>query len=746
MENNNINVDLIRGHVDTIILRSILDEDKYGLEILNYIKEKSNSMYSLKQPTLYSCLKRLEKIGYIRSYKGDMSNGAKRVYYNLLPDGRDFVMQDQYQWEFSRTIIDNLLSDKDFDPTTTPPFNPTEFRPMTKRQSPKGFEDDFIVSKLSVDDREIQKQDLPYSNNDTNTIENDEESNFVPKSAPKNFNNILKSIAQGLNNESLPEVEEKIYQQISFEAGKNKTKEELSEEILAKKINEKTKQFDSSQNLNIESYGMQYPFSAKNQGSNKYNSGFDVYSNSTYSVENENPSAKYADKVKKIFFSDDDAEITDTQNNELKENSTKISQTLYNDSDNVAQENVLSSDILQNDIVNNSVKQDIIAKNSNDANLAFENKATLADSAQDCNSTAAYDNENNFSYSAKGYSETSHTEHDNNSMFVDDFEHASPLSDNNYNKFEGEINSENNEACHDNNYDEHHDKKLSKHDKKNAERENNSGKYAVRNDNKHNKNLSSASETENYYVSTRENEENQHISETNSNSSANVGSTNSTSNSSKAATRSVNYIKSFGEIYNNQQEITPPATQEKTHAGVDYDFLTMNDLKEKLNKEGYSFKPYYKKNTVEYFVNKYYYNSKVLLFSSLVFYLFIIVESLIIFFTTKTALPNQLNVMLICLFVPLIYPLYALIKFLISPKQRKPSNFNFKSALLTSFIIIVNAGLIIACLAFLAFQATFSSITSLINPLIVPLTLLLNIPIAVLIYQLFYSSKKFFLR
>ena len=133
MDKSNVNIDLIRGHVDTIILKSLYYEDKYGYEILNEIKEKSKGMYTLKQPTLYSCLKRLEKQGYIRSYKGDTSNGAQRVYYSLQPAGRAFLESDQHQWEFSRTIIDSLLSSEEFDPEKhVAPFDPSNFRPLTR--------------------------------------------------------------------------------------------------------------------------------------------------------------------------------------------------------------------------------------------------------------------------------------------------------------------------------------------------------------------------------------------------------------------------------------------------------------------------------------------------------------------------------------------------------------------------------------------------------------------------------------
>ena len=65
-----VSSDLIRGHINTIILRALYDGDKYGYEIIAEIEQKSHGQYSLKQPSLYSALKRLEKDGYVTSYWG----------------------------------------------------------------------------------------------------------------------------------------------------------------------------------------------------------------------------------------------------------------------------------------------------------------------------------------------------------------------------------------------------------------------------------------------------------------------------------------------------------------------------------------------------------------------------------------------------------------------------------------------------------------------------------------------------
>ena len=56
MDNSDVNKDLIRDHVDTIILSTLENEDRYGLDILEVIQKNSKGLYELKQPTLYSCL------------------------------------------------------------------------------------------------------------------------------------------------------------------------------------------------------------------------------------------------------------------------------------------------------------------------------------------------------------------------------------------------------------------------------------------------------------------------------------------------------------------------------------------------------------------------------------------------------------------------------------------------------------------------------------------------------------------
>lgn len=124
-ESNQIGADIIRGHINTIILRALYERDKYGYEIINDIEAKSHGQYSLKQPTLYSALKRLENQGYIKAYwkTDEVSSGGRRKYFTLTENGKEITEKNLAEWEYSRTIIDSLISDRSFDfsqPAPTP--------------------------------------------------------------------------------------------------------------------------------------------------------------------------------------------------------------------------------------------------------------------------------------------------------------------------------------------------------------------------------------------------------------------------------------------------------------------------------------------------------------------------------------------------------------------------------------------------------------------------------------------------
>lgn len=77
-----------RGQLSTIILMTLLERDKYGYEIIDEVLHNTSGKVSIKQPSLYSSLKRMEEQTLISSYWRDSEIGGKRHYYHLTDLGK----------------------------------------------------------------------------------------------------------------------------------------------------------------------------------------------------------------------------------------------------------------------------------------------------------------------------------------------------------------------------------------------------------------------------------------------------------------------------------------------------------------------------------------------------------------------------------------------------------------------------------------------------------------------------------
>ncbi len=104
-----INSEMLRGHIDTIILLSLVDGDRDSNEIRADIEKKSENRYSVKQGTFYSAMKRLTKQNYIKEYRSSASDGIRRKYYSLTEKGKRFLDKNREEWLQSKELIDGLI-------------------------------------------------------------------------------------------------------------------------------------------------------------------------------------------------------------------------------------------------------------------------------------------------------------------------------------------------------------------------------------------------------------------------------------------------------------------------------------------------------------------------------------------------------------------------------------------------------------------------------------------------------------
>lgn len=105
-----INKEVLKGHIDTLLLALLQIRDMYGYELAKMVREKSGNQFELKEGTLYLSLKRLEKNCWIESYWSDEQGpGGRRKYYRLTQVGMAGLEQKRKEWEFVKNLMDLFL-------------------------------------------------------------------------------------------------------------------------------------------------------------------------------------------------------------------------------------------------------------------------------------------------------------------------------------------------------------------------------------------------------------------------------------------------------------------------------------------------------------------------------------------------------------------------------------------------------------------------------------------------------------
>lgn len=101
--------DIIRGYIDTVILARLSGKDSYGYEINKEISLMSAGNFEIKEATLYTSFRRMEKEEWIISYWGDEEKGARRRYYSITEKGRKILKENIGHWQEIKGVLEKLL-------------------------------------------------------------------------------------------------------------------------------------------------------------------------------------------------------------------------------------------------------------------------------------------------------------------------------------------------------------------------------------------------------------------------------------------------------------------------------------------------------------------------------------------------------------------------------------------------------------------------------------------------------------
>jgi PadR family transcriptional regulator PadR len=98
-------VDLLRGTLDLLILRTLRQGSTHGHAIAKHIQRTSEDLLQVETGSLYPALYRLEAKGWITA-SWELSDKGKRArYYRITPAGRKQLAAEQSKWDaFARAM------------------------------------------------------------------------------------------------------------------------------------------------------------------------------------------------------------------------------------------------------------------------------------------------------------------------------------------------------------------------------------------------------------------------------------------------------------------------------------------------------------------------------------------------------------------------------------------------------------------------------------------------------------------
>ena len=100
--------DILKGHLEGLLLACLSEEDAHGYLIMEQLRAKSDGEFDLPEGTIYPILRRLEGRRLVSS-RWDATGARKRRTYRLTAKGRRELAQRRREWARFVPAVDRIL-------------------------------------------------------------------------------------------------------------------------------------------------------------------------------------------------------------------------------------------------------------------------------------------------------------------------------------------------------------------------------------------------------------------------------------------------------------------------------------------------------------------------------------------------------------------------------------------------------------------------------------------------------------
>ena len=103
-------MDLVRGTLDLLLLKTLSWGPMHGLAIVRWIEETTGDGLQIEEGALYPALHRIEQKGWVAADWGYTDQGRKAKFYRLTPGGRRQLAAEQSRWSRYTRLVDLVLT------------------------------------------------------------------------------------------------------------------------------------------------------------------------------------------------------------------------------------------------------------------------------------------------------------------------------------------------------------------------------------------------------------------------------------------------------------------------------------------------------------------------------------------------------------------------------------------------------------------------------------------------------------
>ena len=103
-------LDLVRGTLDLLILKTLTWGPLHGYAIASAIKQATDDALLVEEGALYPALYRMVSKGWIDAEWGLSTNNRRAKYYRLTGPGREHMRSEEKSWKAYTLAVDKLLA------------------------------------------------------------------------------------------------------------------------------------------------------------------------------------------------------------------------------------------------------------------------------------------------------------------------------------------------------------------------------------------------------------------------------------------------------------------------------------------------------------------------------------------------------------------------------------------------------------------------------------------------------------